>query len=77
MLTIALKAPALVHWGINGWNQVKDVATRDSGLGLHVADLPVGGLVAGETVEFTFQWREGGEWEGRNHEVQVSGKETA
>jgi glucoamylase len=70
-LTIVLKAPARVHWGINSWNDVGDVETRDTGLGLHVTDLPVTKLAAGETIQFTFLWRNLGTWEGRNYEVVV------
>jgi glucoamylase len=70
-LSVATRAPALVHWGVNGWTNVGDVATRDTGLGVHVADLPITGLQAGETVQFTFRWRETGAWEGRDHEVVI------
>jgi glucoamylase len=72
VLTIALKFPALVHWGVNGWKETRDVATRDTGLGLHVADLPVQALGAGATVQFTFRWQDDGQWEGTDHEVLVT-----
>ena len=71
-LCIALTAPARVHWGINGWNAVRDQDTRDTGLGVHTADLPVSGLAAGESIQFTFRWRETGAWEGRDHVVLVT-----
>jgi glucoamylase len=71
-LTIALKAPARVHWGVNGWNDVQDVETRDTGLGLYVADLPVAALAAGETLQFTFFWTHTQQWEGQDHEVVVA-----
>jgi glucoamylase len=71
MLTIALKAPALVHWGINGWKNIRDSETHDSGLGLHVVDLPVAALAAGETIQFTFLWRDSSTWEGRDYQVSL------
>jgi glucoamylase len=71
-LTIALTAPARVHWGVNGWMQVQDIDTRDTGLGVHVADLPVTGLKAGESVQFTFLWLEPESWEGQDYEVVVT-----
>ena len=71
-LTIALGAPARVHWGINGWNNIRDDDTRDTTLGLHVVDLPVAGLVAGETIQFTFLWRDREAWEGHDYEVLVT-----
>jgi glucoamylase len=70
-LGIVLKAPARVHWGVDGWRDVGDVDTRDSGLGLQIAELPVAGLVTGQTVQFTFLWRDSGRWEGQNYEVRV------
>jgi glucoamylase len=70
-LSVALKAPALVHWGVDGWTAVRDVRTRDTGLGVHVADLPVAELKAGQTIQFTFQWLETSAWEGRDHEILV------
>ena len=70
-LTVALKSPARLHWGINGWKNVQDIDTRDTGLGLHVADLPVAGLAAGETIQFTFFWRDPQTWEGHDYEVRI------
>lgn len=70
-LCVAVAAPALVHWGANGWKDAKDVATRDSGLGLQVADLSTAGLSAGDTVQFTIRWVETGAWEGADHELTL------
>jgi hypothetical protein len=70
-LTVALKAGARVHWGVNGRKEVRDIDTRDTGLGVHVADLPVAALAAGETIQFTFLWAETQAWEGRDYEVLV------
>jgi glucoamylase len=72
-LTIALTAPASVHWGVDGWTQVQDIDTRDTGLDMHFVDLPVAGLTAGQTIQFTFRWRDTGSWEGQDHEVVVTG----
>ena len=71
-LTIALKAAAQVHWGVNGWTEVRDIATRKTGLGIHVAELPVAGLGAGDTVQFTFRWHDTDTWEGKDYEVQFT-----
>jgi len=71
-LCIALKAPARVHWGVNGWREVRDVDTRDTGLGVHCVDLPVSGLLPGETVQFTFLWLAAQAWEQRDYQVLVA-----
>jgi glucoamylase len=70
-LVAALTAPARVHWGVNGWKDVCDIQTRDTGLGVHVVDLPVTGLIAGESIQFTFHWTETNTWDGQDHEVLI------
>ena len=68
---VALRAPARVHWGRNGWRDARDIETQDTGLGAYAAELPVAGLGAGETIQFTFFWLDGGSWEGVDYEVQL------
>lgn len=70
-LRLLLNAPATVRWGRNGWRDVVDCETRDSGLTVHWAELPVWDLRAGETVNFTFRWHLTGGWEGRDFEVSI------
>ncbi len=70
-LSVALTVPARVHWGINGWKEVRDIDTRNTGLGLHIADLPVTALTAGETVQFTFFRLDSETWEGKDYEMQI------
>ena len=45
--------------------------TRDTGLGVHVADLPPGGCPAGKGIDFTFRWAEEGRWENMDFCVLV------
>jgi glucoamylase len=71
-LTVAVRAPARVHWGINDWKNVRDVDTKDTGLGVFVVDLPTADLASGETIQFTFFWLDEGTWEGRDYEVLIS-----
>lgn len=70
--TIALYAPALVHWGRNGWNEPRDDYTRDTGLGVHIVDLHLQELNIGEKVQFTFYWLENKTWEGQDYEVEIT-----
>lgn len=71
--TLCVMAPraARVHYGIDGWNGVADCETHDSGLSLHVAELPSAALVAGSRIDFTLQWIDGSAWEGRDHHVEL------
>ena len=70
-LIIALTAPARVHWGTDGWNNVQDVDTHDTGLGVHVARLDVAEFAAGRSLQFTFEWLEKKGWEGKDYEMRV------
>ncbi|HSN42053.1 MAG TPA: glycoside hydrolase family 15 protein, partial [Burkholderiales bacterium] len=70
-ISVLLPAPAMVHWGIDGWRAAADAATRDTGLGVQVADLPVRGLIAGQCVDFTFRWSDSGRWEGQDFRVDI------
>src|SRR5262249_38804321 len=71
-LVVALPGPANVHWGVNGWGQVTEESTTDSGLGFHAASLDVDGLKPGGRVNFTWRWQGTGEWHGQDYEVSVS-----
>lgn len=70
-LRIELTAPALVHWSFDAWSTTSDSPTRDTGLGLHVVDLPTDKLVSRDYVVFTFYWLDQQRWEGVNFQVVV------
>jgi glucoamylase len=70
-LRIEALVPTRIHWSDDGWLTSHDVETGDTGMGIHVADLPVNRLPAGATVIFTFYWTNDGRWEGTDYTVQV------
>ncbi len=74
LLRIEVLAAALVHWSLDDWHSAHDTQTLDSGLGIHVADLPTDGLPIGGVLTFTFLWLKESRWEGVNFEVTVSGE---
>ena len=76
-LVLALPLPAIVHWGRDGWRDVADEPTRDSGLGFHVAVLEVAQLAAGSRIDFTWRWQGSGEWRNRDYMVAVEPAEPA
>jgi glucoamylase len=65
--------PSRVRWSADGWRTSADIDTRDSGLGLHVADLDTAGLAAGARIELTFQRTANAAWAGRNFAIEVTG----
>jgi glucoamylase len=72
ILCICLPDSARIHYGTAGWQQVADVETIDSGLGLHYVDLPMERLTHGRRIEFTFYWDRKGAWEGRNYAIEIT-----
>jgi glucoamylase len=71
VLRIELPAPAVVHWSNDGWQTSHNTETRDTGLGMHVADLLTGDLPAGTLVAFTFYWPAADRWEGTDFSVKL------
>ncbi|HEX8947834.1 MAG TPA: glucan 1,4-alpha-glucosidase [Dissulfurispiraceae bacterium] len=71
MLRIEVKAPAMVRWSADGWKSVHGSNTRDTGLGMHIADLPTTRLAQGSSVIFTFYWLQSHNWENKNFTMQV------
>jgi glucoamylase len=70
-LRVETLAAAVVHWSGDGWQSSHDAATRDTGLGVHVADLPTTGLIVGACVDLTIYWPGDRRWEGSDFRVCV------
>jgi glucoamylase len=75
VLRVELPAPAAVQWSTVGWNTTETVRTRDTGLGLHVADLPTERLPAGAVVAFQVRTdrEDGAEHDGEMYQVVIDG----
>jgi len=69
-LRLMLSEAGLVHWGINGWQNLADVTTEDWGLG-HVAKISTGNLSAGSLIDFTIFWPNRNAWQGENFQITV------
>ena len=70
-LRLVLLAAATVHWSADGWRTARDAESRDTGLGVHVADLPTRELPSQTRIDFTFYWTEAGRWEQVDFAVTV------
>ena len=73
LLRIEVASPAVVHWTMDDWATTQDSTTRDTGVGMHVIDLPTASLAPGARVQFTMYWSEAARWEGVNFAVMVGG----
>jgi glucoamylase len=71
-LWLCLSRPARVHHGINGWQDVADTDTDDSGLTLHVVQLPTRDLLAGARIDFTMYWTDNDTWDGEDHRIEIA-----
>ncbi len=70
-LRIETAAPGVVHWSADGWKTIRDTPTRDTTLGVHVADLPTRNSPTGSRIDFTFYWPGADRWEGVDFRVTV------
>ncbi|MGH7154148.1 MAG: glycoside hydrolase family 15 protein, partial [Acetobacteraceae bacterium] len=72
VLRIDLPDPATLHWSADRWETVTDTPTRDTGLGLHVVELPTAGMASGTRIAFTWRRQDTGGWVGRDYLVSVA-----
>jgi glucoamylase len=71
MLRLEVLAPALVRWSTDDWQSALNIKTQDTGLGVHIVDLPTNKLSRGTALKFTFYWPESSRWEGSDFVVEV------
>ena len=69
-LRIEVKSAALIHWTDDNWATKQHMLTRDTRLGIHVAELTPGDT-AGDQLTFTFLWLADEHWENKNYSVSL------
>jgi glucoamylase len=70
-LRILLTEPAMVHWSTDAWQNSHDIETEESGWNLQHVDLSTETLPSGRQIIFTFYWKNGARWEGRDYQVTI------
>jgi glucoamylase len=70
-LRISLFDPAKIIWTSDQWESREELDTRDSGLGIHFADIKTDKMKEGSTIIFTMYWKGPDKWEGNNFSVRV------
>jgi glucoamylase len=70
-LIIAYYEAGVVHWGVDGWQNTQDTATRDSGLGLHFVQLDTKNLRNGQQLNFTFRTSGAEHWSGKDFDIRI------
>ncbi len=71
LLRIETHAAATLRWTSDGWQSWSDCDSTDTGMGIHVTDLPTAALAAGTHIEWTFHWTAADRWEGRNFSLVI------
>ena len=74
-LVIALPRPALVHWGYDGWQNIRNVKTSDTGLGLDAVRIEP--PASAREIQFTWRWDGTEEWNGQDFRVAITDDATA
>lgn len=70
-LRILLKEPSMVRWTQDGWKTSGDITTKDTGLGVFYADLPVKSAPKGTLITFTILYQHEQRWSGENYEIVI------
>ena len=64
-------AKAKIRWSADGWKTFTDVQTNDTGLGIHLADIPSSKLKTGTKIQFTFYWPDSKNWENEDFLIEI------
>src|SRR5271169_3939198 len=70
-LTLALRAPASVRFGFNGWQDVVELPTLPNSLGVHLLRIDTARLSARRRVDFTFRYTARDRWIGVDYHIEV------
>ncbi len=71
-LVIALRAPALVRFGFNGWQDIAESATTPNSLGLNVVRVDTARMKPGERLDFTFRYAASDHWIGADYHLAIT-----
>jgi glucoamylase len=70
-IVLALRAPAIVRWGFNGWRDIVERPTTANRLGLFVLDIDTGHMKVGHQLDFTFRYMPGDRWIGVDYHIEL------
>jgi glucoamylase len=70
-LLLALREPAIVRHGLDGWRGIVEEPTSPNSLGVHVLSIDTSSLVPGRHLDFTFRYMPGDRWVGQDYHIGV------
>ena len=71
-LRLDFAEPQIVVYTRDDWATQVKAETKDTGIGLFVAEIPTDGMTAGQRIVFTWRDAQTGAWRGRNFEVAIT-----
>ncbi|MEO6869619.1 MAG: hypothetical protein ABI168_08245, partial [Ginsengibacter sp.] len=69
-LRIEVFAAATIHWSVDSWATSSNTDTKDTSLGIFVADIDLHNVKSKEII-FTFFWKEAKKWEDEDYNVKI------
>ena len=72
VLRLDFAGPALVLYTRDNWDTQVNAKTKDTGLGLFVAEIGTEGMTAGQRIVFTWRDPATAAWRRRNFEVAIA-----
>ncbi|MGD2055273.1 MAG: glycoside hydrolase family 15 protein [Gammaproteobacteria bacterium] len=70
-LVVLLPEAAIVHTGVNDWQDIRDLPTTPGAFGLHRVEIDTGRCENVRNIDFTWR-RSDGQWHGRDFSVAIS-----
>src|ERR1700722_6664309 len=70
-LVLALREPAIVRHGLDGWRGIVEEPTSPNSLGVHVLIIDTASLAAGRRLDFTFRYMPGDRWVGQDYHISI------
>ena len=70
ILRIEVLSAATIRWSADNWKTFSDTLTKNTNLGIFIADINLKQVNATE-IKFTFFWKDSDEWEHKNFEVKI------
>jgi glucoamylase len=78
ILRVMVAADATIVWTVDAWSNILKTETTHLGaLNMWFADFPTEKYPVGSVIEFTFCWKEGPRWEGKDYSVKVMAAESS
>ena len=73
---VCLHESACVRVGIDGWQDVRDISTEPTAIGLHVARIASSHLRAAQHIEITWMYTKSAAWVGKDYTLRVADRST-